>query len=107
MTNIIVSVLSIIIGLVGVFINKRSKYRDGGGFSAEVKFYFLFYGLVAAGIFSLFIEIKNKSLYPCAEGTGYAGGITSAAIDDEKCAIKCVEVCFKYESLNVKFRFFC
>jgi uncharacterized FAD-dependent dehydrogenase len=30
-------------------------------------------------------QIKN--LYPCGEGAGYAGGIVSAAIDGEKCAI--------------------
>lgn len=28
-------------------------------------------------------------LYPCGEGAGYAGGIVSAAIDGEKCAIAC------------------
>ena len=28
-----------------------------------------------------------KGLYPCGEGAGYAGGIVSAAIDGEKCAI--------------------
>lgn len=28
-----------------------------------------------------------KGLYPCAEGAGYAGGIVSAAIDGENCAI--------------------
>jgi uncharacterized protein len=27
-----------------------------------------------------------KGLYPCAEGSGYAGGIVSAAIDGQKCA---------------------
>ena len=59
MTNIIISTLAIIIGLVGVFINKLPKYRDGAGFSADIKFYFLFYELVAAGIFTLFIEIKK------------------------------------------------
>lgn len=32
-----------------------------------------------------------KGLYPCGEGAGYAGGIVSAAIDGEKCAIMCVE----------------
>ncbi|MBC7747715.1 MAG: hypothetical protein H7Z76_03890, partial [Methylotenera sp.] len=26
-------------------------------------------------------------LYPCGEGAGYAGGIISAAIDGEKCAL--------------------
>lgn len=29
-----------------------------------------------------------KGLYPCAEGAGFAGGIVSAAIDGEKCAIQ-------------------
>lgn len=29
-----------------------------------------------------------KGLYPCGEGAGYAGGIISAAIDGEKCAIQ-------------------
>jgi uncharacterized protein len=28
-----------------------------------------------------------KNLYPCGEGAGYAGGIVSAAIDGERCAI--------------------
>jgi len=28
-----------------------------------------------------------KGLYPCGEGAGYAGGIVSAAIDGQKCAI--------------------
>ena len=31
--------------------------------------------------------INNDSVYPCAEGAGYAGGITSAAIDGIKTAI--------------------
>jgi uncharacterized protein len=33
-----------------------------------------------------------SGLYPCGEGAGYAGGIVSAAIDGEKCALKCAEV---------------
>jgi uncharacterized FAD-dependent dehydrogenase len=33
-----------------------------------------------------------KGLYPCGEGAGYAGGIISAAIDGEKCAIKIAEL---------------
>lgn len=33
-----------------------------------------------------------KGLYPCGEGAGYAGGIVSAAIDGEKCAVHCAEV---------------
>ncbi len=30
---------------------------------------------------------RIKGLYPCGEGAGYAGGIVSAAIDGEKCAM--------------------
>lgn len=33
-------------------------------------------------------HLHLKGLYPCGEGAGYAGGIISAAIDGEKCAIK-------------------
>ena len=36
-------------------------------------------------------HLEIKGLYPCGEGAGYAGGIISAAIDGEKCALKCVE----------------
>ena len=36
-------------------------------------------------------HLQIKGLYPCGEGAGYAGGIISAAIDGEKCAIKCAE----------------
>lgn len=32
-----------------------------------------------------------KGLYPCGEGAGFAGGIISAAIDGEKCALKIKE----------------
>ncbi|MDD5923719.1 MAG: NAD(P)/FAD-dependent oxidoreductase [Clostridia bacterium] len=31
-------------------------------------------------------SLKIKGLYPCGEGAGYAGGITSAAVDGIKCA---------------------
>ncbi len=34
-------------------------------------------------------HIQIKGLYPCGEGAGYAGGIISAAIDGEKCAVQC------------------
>jgi uncharacterized FAD-dependent dehydrogenase len=34
-----------------------------------------------------------KGLYPCGEGAGFAGGIISAAIDGEKCALKIAESC--------------
>jgi hypothetical protein len=33
-------------------------------------------------------HVQIKGLYPCGEGAGYAGGIISAAIDGEQCAIK-------------------
>lgn len=36
-------------------------------------------------------HIQIKGLYPCGEGAGYAGGIVSAAIDGEKCALKAAE----------------
>ena len=36
-------------------------------------------------------HVQIKGLYPCGEGAGYAGGIISAAIDGEKCAIKVAE----------------
>ena len=36
-------------------------------------------------------HVQIKGLYPCAEGAGYAGGIISAAIDGEKCALKIAE----------------
>jgi uncharacterized FAD-dependent dehydrogenase len=35
-------------------------------------------------------HVQIKGLFPCGEGAGYAGGIISAAIDGEKCALKCV-----------------
>jgi uncharacterized FAD-dependent dehydrogenase len=36
-------------------------------------------------------QISN--LFPCAEGAGYAGGIVSAAMDGEKCALMAKQVC--------------
>jgi hypothetical protein len=36
-------------------------------------------------------SIQIKGLYPCGEGAGFAGGIISAAIDGEKCALKIAE----------------
>ncbi len=36
-------------------------------------------------------HIQIKGLYPCGEGAGYAGGIISAAIDGEQCALKIAE----------------
>jgi len=40
-------------------------------------------------------HLQIKDLYPCGEGTCYAGGIISAAIDGEKCALKIGEVLIK------------
>ena len=31
--------------------------------------------------------LGKKSIYPCGEGAGYAGGITSAAVDGIKTAM--------------------
>ncbi|MFA4850957.1 MAG: NAD(P)/FAD-dependent oxidoreductase [Bacteroidales bacterium] len=38
-------------------------------------------------------HIQIKSLYPCGEGAGYAGGIVSSAIDGERCAESAVKKC--------------
>jgi uncharacterized FAD-dependent dehydrogenase len=35
-------------------------------------------------------HIQIKGLFPCAEGAGYAGGIISAAIDGERCALAAI-----------------
>lgn len=43
-------------------------------------------------------HIQIKGLYPCGEGAGYAGGIISAAIDGEKCALKIAQ---KYKQNTV------
>ena len=37
------------------------------------------------------LQSKAEGLYPCGEGAGYAGGITSAAIDGLKVAQTIVE----------------
>lgn len=39
-------------------------------------------------------HVKIKGLYPCGEGAGYAGGIISAAIDGEKCALAIASTSF-------------
>lgn len=36
-------------------------------------------------------SLSIKGIYPCGEGAGYAGGITSAAVDGIKCAEKILE----------------
>jgi len=38
-----------------------------------------------------FQHVRVKGLYPCGEGAGYAGGIISAAMDGEKCAVACIK----------------
>ncbi len=38
-----------------------------------------------------FEAVLHKGVYPCGEGAGYAGGITSSAIDGIKAAIKIIE----------------
>ncbi len=37
------------------------------------------------------LHLENCFIYPCGEGAGYAGGITSAAIDGIKVAVKILE----------------
>ena len=36
-------------------------------------------------------ESNIKGVYPIGEGAGYAGGITSSALDGIKCALKIIE----------------
>lgn len=36
-----------------------------------------------------FQHTRIRGLYPCGEGAGYAGGIVSAAMDGERCAMAC------------------
>ncbi len=41
-------------------------------------------------------HISVAGLYPCGEGAGYAGGITSSAIDGENCAEKIAEIALDF-----------
>lgn len=41
---------------------------------------------------------SHQGLYPCGEGAGYAGGITSAAVDGVKCALSILKAEFAYQS---------
>ena len=36
-------------------------------------------------------SVTLRGLYPCGEGAGYAGGIVSAAVDGERCAVAAKE----------------
>lgn len=38
------------------------------------------------------LSLSHKGLYPCGEGAGYAGGITSAAVDGVKCAMSILKL---------------
>jgi uncharacterized FAD-dependent dehydrogenase len=38
------------------------------------------------------VSTSHQGLYPCGEGAGYAGGITSAAVDGVKCALSILKV---------------
>ncbi|MCQ2771549.1 MAG: hypothetical protein MJ236_07135, partial [Clostridia bacterium] len=44
-----------------------------------------------------FVADKFDNLYPCGEGAGYAGGITSAGVDGINCALKIMS---RYSSVN-------
>ena len=44
-----------------------------------------------------YLAIGFENLYPCGEGAGYAGGITSAAVDGIKCALAIMK---KYKPLE-------
>ena len=36
-------------------------------------------------------HLQVQGLFPCGEGAGYAGGIVSAAVDGERCAVSAME----------------
>ena len=36
-------------------------------------------------------HVTVEGLFPCGEGAGYAGGIVSAAVDGERCALSAKE----------------
>jgi uncharacterized FAD-dependent dehydrogenase len=38
-----------------------------------------------------FQSLSMRGIYPCGEGAGYAGGITSAAVDGVRCALMYIE----------------
>ena len=38
-------------------------------------------------------SVSLRGLYPCGEGAGYAGGITSAAVDGLRCAERVIALC--------------
>ena len=38
-----------------------------------------------------FLSTSHSGLYPCGEGAGYAGGITSAAVDGVKVAMSILQ----------------
>lgn len=44
-------------------------------------------------------SLSHKGLYPCGEGAGYAGGITSAAVDGINCANKIIEKILSREQI--------
>ena len=47
-------------------------------------------------------HFQLKGLFPCGEGSGYAGGIVSAAMDGEKCAIAAYEKVYKKMATPVR-----
>lgn len=44
------------------------------------------------------VSVSHRGLYPCGEGAGYAGGITSAAVDGVKCALSILKAEFSDQS---------
>ena len=43
------------------------------------------------------LQSKVRGLYPCGEGAGYAGGITSAAMDGLRIAEEIARICKPFE----------
>jgi uncharacterized FAD-dependent dehydrogenase len=75
--------------LVNLFANRNQRIYKINGIAFKTVFCFFYSIIVDAETLE---HLQIKGLYPCGEGAGYAGGIISAAIDGEKCALKIGEV---------------
>ena len=48
----------------------------------------------------LFSHTEIKNMFPCGEGSGYAGGMISSAMDGQNCAKAIIKYCFNIEINN-------
>ena len=50
MINLIIGLILLLIGLVGIIKNKFPKYQNGLGYTAAMRYYLSFWGLLILGI---------------------------------------------------------